>query len=265
MASALTPSRKLKKAGIRILAGVTPALYVAYMRFVYVTSRVDAHDAVSILTRRRDEGQVLVAASLHQEVFLIPYVLRALRALTFTNVGDAGDLMAALLERCNFRVVRGGTSSRPSRQTPVVARIIEEVRARRARHDGEGIIVGSAPDGSKGPAGAINAGLVLFSIRLNADVYCVRIHSKRSFYLRTWDRTAIPLPFNHIRVRVKGPFRIEGKPTREEMEAMRLRIEDGFHELHTEGFQTFGRTPVPTLSRAAPRAKRMRRQQQESS
>jgi lysophospholipid acyltransferase (LPLAT)-like uncharacterized protein len=260
MASPITLTRRLKKAGVRVLAAVVPAIYVAYMRLVYLTSRVDADEAVGVLTRRRDAGDNVVAASLHQGIFLIPYVLRELRAVAFTNVGDAGDLMAALLGRCNFQVVRGGSSSRASRQTPVVGRIIEAVRSRPST---EGCIVGSAPDGSSGPAGAINAGLVLFSIRLNADIYCVHIQSKRSIHLNTWDRTAIPLPFNRIRVRVKGPFRINGKPTRNAMEAARLQIEDAFHELHTEGFTSFGQTPVPTLSRVAPRRQRGQQRMEE--
>jgi lysophospholipid acyltransferase (LPLAT)-like uncharacterized protein len=258
MASELTVTRRLKKAGIRLLAVLAPAIYLAYMRLVYLTSRVDTA-ALDELARRRDAGDDVVAAILHQDIFLIPYVLRDLGALAFTNVGDAGDLMAALLESCNYRVVRGGTSSRTSRQTPVVAQILNEVKS---RNDGLGTVVGSAPDGSSGPAGAINAGLVLFSIRLDADVYCLRVQAKRALYLKTWDRTTIPLPFGEIRAELKGPFRIDGKPTSERMEAMRLDIENAFHELHAEGFRHFGRKPVPELSRMPPRRARGRLQQE---
>ena len=245
-------------AGVRLLAVVAPTLYIAYMRFVYATSRVRA-ESLNELMRRRDAGDDVVAAVLHQDIFLVPFVLRELRALAFTNVGDAGDLMAALLARCDFDVVRGGSSSRSSRQTPVVGRILEAVRS---RNDGLGTIVGSAPDGSSGPAGAINAGLVLFSLRMKADVYCIRIQASRAVYLRTWDRTTIPLPFGEIRVALRGPFRLDGKPTSARMEQMRLQIEDAFHELHSEGFRAFGRTPVPTLSRMPPRAARGREPQE---
>jgi lysophospholipid acyltransferase (LPLAT)-like uncharacterized protein len=258
MASELTATRRLKKVGIRLLAVVAPVVYLAYMRFVYLTSRVDTV-ALDELTRRRDAGDNVVAAILHQDIFLVPYVLRELGALAFTNVGDAGDLMTALLESCNYRVVRGGTSSRTSRQTPVLAQVLNAVKS---RSDGLGTVVGSAPDGSSGPAGAINAGLVLFSMRLDADVYCVRIQAKRALYLKTWDRTTIPLPFGEIRGELRGPFRINGKPTSERMEATRLDIENAFHELHAEGFRRFGREPVPQLSRMPPRRPHGRVQQE---
>lgn len=258
MTSGLTPTRRLKKAGVRLLTVIVPAIYIAYMRLVAATSRIEA-SALDELIRRRDAGDDLVAAILHQDIFLTPYVLSPLKALAFTNVGDAGDLMAVLLQRCNFRIVRGGTSSRSSRRTPVVARILDEVRSRK---DGRGTIVGSAPDGSRGPAGAINAGLVLFSIRMDADVYCIRIQAKRALYLKTWDRTTIPFPFNDIRVEVRGPFRIDAKPTSQRMEEMRLAVEDAFHELHTEGFRSFGQKAVPVLSRMPPRATRRRVQQE---
>lgn len=258
MASELTATRRLKKAGIRLLAAVVPSIYMAYMRLVAATSRIET-SALEELLERRNSGDDLVAAVLHQDIFLMPYVLRPLEPLAFTNVGDAGDLMAAILQRCDFSIVRGGTSSRSSRRTPVVKRIIDEVKSRKK---GRGTIVGSAPDGSRGPAGAINAGLVLFSIRLDADVYCIRTQSKRTFYLKTWDRTAIPLPFNHIRVAVQGPFRLLGKPTSEGMETMRLEIENAFHDLHRDGFRGFGQAPVPVLSRMPPRAPGRRPQQE---
>lgn len=247
-ASRLSTGRRLKKLGVRLLTALIPGIYVAYMKLVVRTSRVTLEGLDEIL-ERRERGDDVVVAILHQDVFLSPYVFRGLDMLSFSNVGDAGDLMSALLERCGFRMVRGGTSSRASRQTPVVQEIVSRVRR---RSDGRGEIVAVAPDGSRGPAGAINAGLVLFSMKLGADVYCARIQAKRALYLDTWDRTAIPLPFNELRLGLRGPFATKAKMTRVEMERSRQAIEDAFHELHREGFESFGQAPVPELSRQAP-------------
>jgi lysophospholipid acyltransferase (LPLAT)-like uncharacterized protein len=114
-----------------------------------------------------------------------------------------------------------------------------------------GSLVGFTPDGSRGPPGAIRAGVALSAIHLDAETYCLKTHARRAWYLPTWDRTMIPLPFNRIRVWVRGPILPPLRPGHAGVEELRSAVERGLHEIHGAGFAELGQRPVPVLQRLA--------------
>ena len=97
------------------------------------------------------------------------------------------DRVGAILERCGFDVLRGGTSSRASRRTPIFDDLVARIANR------PGAITAVTPDGSRGPAGAVQPGIALLACRTGAELYCLKIHARPALYLPTWDRTMIPL------------------------------------------------------------------------
>jgi lysophospholipid acyltransferase (LPLAT)-like uncharacterized protein len=238
--------RRIKKGGVRFVAALLPRLYLAYMRLVAATSRIERSDVDRAFDRVRS-GRHVVLALLHQDVFVAPFLFRDRAIVTLVNSGDAGEIISAILERCGFAVTRGGTSSRASRRSPSVLRgIIRE--ARQAPH-GMGSLVGLTPDGSRGPPGAIRAGVALSAIHLDAETYCLKTHATRAWYLPTWDRTMIPLPFNRIRVYVHGPILPPLRSGHAGVEELRSAIERGLHELHRAAFAERGQRAVPELRR----------------
>ena len=240
----LSTRRRWKKAGVLLVARIVPALYLAYMRLVAATGRT-VRTGVTEMFEARRRGTNVVLAVLHQDVFLSPYVFRDEGIVTLANVGDAGDLISAVLERCGFEVLRGGSSRRASRRTPAVremlARLTERARA-------SAVIAAVTPDGSQGPAGAVKPGLVFLAMRTEAEIYCLNIHASRAVYAPTWDRTAIPLPFSTIHVELDGPIRVPKRCGRAELESTRREVERRLHALHERAFQRCGRTPVPALT-----------------
>ena len=234
----------MKKAGVRLAARLVPFLYLAYMRLVVATSRTVRRGVDEMLETRR-RGTNVVLAVLHQGVVLSPYVFRDEGIVTLANVGDAGDLVSAVLERCGFEVLRGGSSRRASRRTPAVrdmiARLVERTR--------EGAVIAAVtPDGSQGPAGAVKPGLVFLAMRTAAEIYCLQVHSSRSLYAPTWDRTAIPLPFSTLNVELDGPVRVPLHCSRAELERIRRDVEARLHALHARAFERCGSQPVPRLA-----------------
>jgi lysophospholipid acyltransferase (LPLAT)-like uncharacterized protein len=241
---ALPPRRRIKKLGIQLAAVIAPVIYLAYMRLVALTSKIHRREIDEIFDRVDLDVNVTLAI-LHQDVFMAPFMFRDRAILTLANIGDAGDIVTALLERCGFEVARGGTSSRSSRRTSAVIRSV--IQRARDTPEGKGIITAFTPDGSHGPAGAIRPGVALLAIKLGAELYCMKVHASRAIYLNTWDRTMIPLPFGKIWVDVDGPVALPSRATRDELESCRRTVEDSLHRLHRKAFARDGRQPVPTL------------------
>ncbi len=223
------------------LSLIAPLLYRAYMALVCATSRIDL-SGLEPLFASRSTGSSAILALLHQDVFAGPYLIRNRRIITFVSISDAGTIVASLLERLGFCVERGGTSSRMSRLVPVFSRLVARCREH-TRHGGA--IVVFACDGSRGPAGAVQPGVALFAMKTGARIYCAKLDARPAMYLRTWDRTLIPLPFSRIRVHVDGPIEVPGGRKREDLDGLRLRIEKSLHELHARAFG--GRRPIPKL------------------
>lgn len=183
---------------------ILPWLYIGYMRLVFATSRVHDNDFARLHDIIRD-GDGAVALLWHEEVATVAYGYWRFRfnAHTLASRGDAGALITRMLELCGFTVFRGGSSRRRSRRnTDVVDAMIEHM------NENPGVIYGITVDGSKGPAYRMKTGGVRIAHACGKPVALVRTWYKRSLRLRSWDRTAIPLPFNDIRYHLRGPFEV---------------------------------------------------------
>jgi lysophospholipid acyltransferase (LPLAT)-like uncharacterized protein len=236
--------RRWKKAGIRALAIAAPPFYMAYMRAVLATSRVVRIGMDEMVAAARTGSNVALAV-LHQDVILSGITFRDLDIVTVAGVGDAGDIIAAVLERCGFEVVRGGSSTGFSRRTPVLRDLLGRI-GRRA--NGAGTIWAVTPDGSRGPAGAVKPGVAFVAMKTASKVYCLNIHASRALYVPTWDRTAIPLPFGTITIELDGPLEFDAESSRAGLEALRREVEQRLHVLQSRAFARTGRRPVPELA-----------------
>ena len=226
---------------MRLLARSLPALYLLYMRLVAATGHVTTA-AVAPILEARQSGRPVALALLHQDLFCCPFLFRDLGVLTVASAGDAGDIISTILERCGFEVARGGTSSRDSRRRPVLDTLVAAIDAN------AGSIIAVTPDGSRGPAGAVQPGVALLASRTGAQLFCLKIHARPALYMPTWDRTMIPLPFARIRVDIDGPIEAPIPPDRRSLEACRADLEQRLHALHAAAFARAAVAPVPALT-----------------
>jgi lysophospholipid acyltransferase (LPLAT)-like uncharacterized protein len=214
-----------------------PALYLAYLRLVWATSRVELRDFPEVLEIAR-ENNGFVGALWHEEVFTVAhaYPHAGLRPHTLARVGDAGEVIARVLERCGFVVFRGGSASRRSRRRPSVLRsMIRHMQSR------DGVVFGLTVDGSKGPAYRLKPGCIAIARECDKPIVLVRTWYRRCIRLRTWDREAIPLPFNRIAYYYRGPYFVpEDAKTREGLERFRLKLEGELIELAAQSYDDMG-------------------------
>lgn len=213
-----------------LVHATVPYLYVAYLWLVWKTSRVEDCGYPSLSYEIIEHGDGLIAMLWHEEVFSVAWSYRATRPHTLANLGDSGELITRILEVCGAVVFRGGSSRRKSRQREYV--LVEMVRHMR---ENRRVVYGVTVDGSNGPYHVVKPGALFIARKCGKPIVLVRTWAKRNLRLPTWDRMAVPLPFNHIRQYLVGPYSVpENGGDAEELEAFRREIEVRLVELAEE-------------------------------
>lgn len=182
-----------------VAVAVIPRLYLAYMRLVWATSRVESFGLPPDQARERYGNAVF--ALWHDEVFFVAWAFSQYRPATLASRGDFGEVITRMLELCDFEVFRGGSSSgRRRRSVDVVDEMVDYMKRR------EGVIYGITTDGSAGPRYRMKRGAARIAVACGAPMLVEKTWCRRYIRLNTWDRTILPLPFNHIVHVYAGPF-----------------------------------------------------------
>jgi lysophospholipid acyltransferase (LPLAT)-like uncharacterized protein len=128
-----------------------------------------------------------------------------------------GDAMTKVEERLGFEVVRG-SSGRDGLQA--VVEMIRRVR------DDAGLGACLAVDGSRGPRGRVQGGVISVAQRSGAMILPVTSAAKPGFIFRkAWDRTLLPLPFAKVFVIYGEPIAVPARLKAAEFEEIRQDLE----------------------------------------
>jgi lysophospholipid acyltransferase (LPLAT)-like uncharacterized protein len=221
----------------RFAAWIVPYLYLLYMRLVWATSRLEGADEF-VLNDIADAHDGAIALLWHEEVFTVaygyPYI--DIQGHTLASLGESGEVITRMLELCGYVVFRGGSSSGPTRRRlNVLAEMIHHMKTTPR------VIYGITVDGSKGPAYRMKMGGVVIARECNKPVALVRTWYKRSIRLKTWDRMAIPLPFNVIRYYLRGPYLVPADADSDEgLARFRLMLENDLIDLAARSYDDLG-------------------------
>ena len=218
-------------------------IYVAYMKFVFATSRVDTNgfQVLGDISQKHDGA---VALLWHEEVFTVAFAygrgFLKVRPHTLASIGTIGEVITRMLELCGFTVFRGGSSGRASRRrSAIVADMIEHMKVT------NNVTYGITVDGSRGPAYRMKRGGVVIARACGRPVVLVRTWYKRCVRLDTWDRTAIPLPFNKIKYYLDGPHHVPDDADSEEgLARFMLFLEDRLIDVAVTSYREMGQ-PIP--------------------
>jgi lysophospholipid acyltransferase (LPLAT)-like uncharacterized protein len=225
-------------------AALAPPLYMLYMRFVWSTSRVDLGN-FGELQKLCDHYDGAIALLWHEEVFTVAYGYwwAGIHGHTLASRGDAGEVITRLLLRCGYTVFRGGsTSSRSRHRVGVIDDLVAHMR------DHHGVLYGLTVDGSKGPAYRMKSGGIVVASACGKPIALVRTWYRRSLRLPTWDRTAIPLPFNRIAYYYRGPyFAPESLADSTILERFQVELEDDLVDLAAESYAAMGQARPKNL------------------
>lgn len=205
---------------------VVPRLFHAYMWIVWKTSKIEDH-GISLVPAVRDEHDGVVCMVWHEEALLAAWDYGRFGAHSLIGAGDAGEMMTRIIVPRGYTVFRGGSTKRRSRRREnVLQDMIDHVKGH-AR-----VALGNMVDGSTGPPHEVKRGTIIIARECKKPLLLVRTWAKRNVRLPTWDRTAIPLPFNRIRQFARGPFFVpEGTEDPAVLEAFRLKMEENLNAL----------------------------------
>jgi hypothetical protein len=161
----------------------------------------------------RRTGQRYIYAFFH-EVMLFPAYFWAWPEMQIL-ISDHrdGELIAQVVSRLGFGVVRGST-------TRGGARALREMTRRIDRGH-----ICVTPDGPKGPRRQVHQGLAYLASRTGLPVVGAGMAFRDPWRARSWDRFAVPRPFRAAACVTPEAVRIPPDADRETLEAGRLEIE----------------------------------------
>jgi lysophospholipid acyltransferase (LPLAT)-like uncharacterized protein len=165
-----------------------------------------------------------IGALWHNRLLLLPFVLKRFlperRGAALISASRDGALLADLVERFDFEVVRGSTS----RQGASAIRQLAEIIAR-----GKDVVI--TPDGPRGPAYELGQGIVYLAQQSGAAVVPINLEYSGSWRVKSWDRFILPRPFSRVRVIFGAPHRVAQTSTEADFERERTRLQEAMIQL----------------------------------
>ncbi|MGV8078500.1 MAG: lysophospholipid acyltransferase family protein [Syntrophales bacterium] len=183
--------------------------------------RIEVVGEERMLSHLRGGGKA-IAALWHQRILgVVGYAsrFREFKPSAIVSASRDGDLIARIVERLNFRPVRG-SSTRGGREA--LAAMVEDLQ--------EHPFAVHASDGPTGPRGVVKAGLIRMSQLSGAPIVPVLISFSRAWALGSWDRMLIPKPFSRIVVRWGEPIDVPADLEGQGFEDLRRNVERSIRE-----------------------------------
>lgn len=212
-----------------------------YIRLVNRTTRWDIQNG-HFLTDLQAQGRGFILITWHASLMMIPagwHIARPLHLLVSRH-GD-GELVARTLTHFGMVMVRGSTQTadkdyEPDRQKGGAAALRQMLTLLR-----DGQIVGLTPDGPRGPARKLGAGVITLAQMSGAPILPVTIITARHRQLRSWDRFRIALPFSRGAIVFAPPTTVERRLSEQARDAARLQVEADMDAVTDDAERRVGR------------------------
>lgn len=165
-----------------------------------------------------------IGAIWHNRLLLLPFVISRYlpqrQGAALISASRDGSLIADLVERFGFEVVRGSSSRKGASAIRQLAEVIA---------DGSDVVI--TPDGPRGPAYKLGQGIVYLAQQSGAEVVPINLEYSRCWRVKSWDRFILPKPFSSVHVTFGPPHRVAQTADDEEFEKERLRLQEVMMQL----------------------------------
>ena len=186
------------------------------------TLRYEIEDRACIVGKPIAENYI--GALWHNRLLLFPFVLRRFffnrHGAALISASRDGELLADAIKRFGFDVVRGSSSRLGA------SAILQLTDVLASGHD---VVI--TPDGPRGPAYELGAGIIFLAQKSRAAVLPVNMEYSSCWRIKSWDRFIVPRPFGKVRVIIGQPYRVRSTSTEDEFEAERLRLQNAMMAL----------------------------------
>lgn len=201
-----------------LVTALAPSLGAWALRLLARTMRIRREErAVAPLWASHTPA---IYAVWHARLLLLPYLYGHRGARVLISRSRDGEMVARLVRRFGFVVVRGSSSRGGAGGLRGLARALGE---------GHSVIV--VPDGPRGPAETVKPGVVTLARLTGAPVVPLSVAGSAEWRARSWDGFRIPKPFARCVVRFGEPLRVTPSRDRGDAEATRKDIEAALREV----------------------------------
>lgn len=166
-------------------------------RVLRASVRWSVDDASGTLARAR-AGDPMIFACRHGELWPLLWVVRDCDVSVLTSRSGDGELLARVLRRQGFGLLRGSSSAEAAAAGRAALRLL--------RRGGR---LGLAVDGPKGPRGVVQDGVLRLAQRGDVPIVALRRVGGAPWVAPgSWDRFEIPRPGDRTVVRVLPPLHV---------------------------------------------------------
>jgi lysophospholipid acyltransferase (LPLAT)-like uncharacterized protein len=159
-----------------------------------------------IVNELERQNQNYILGFWHGTMLLPWYINKNKNFAGLTSKSKDGDLLAKILKKWNYSVLRGSSSEGGD---IAMGLMIDFAR--------NGYSIAITPDGPKGPPHKLKAGAVVSAKRAGLPLVLVGIGYKNKRYLKSWDSFQIPKFFTRANVIYSDPVYIKENLSREEI------------------------------------------------
>jgi lysophospholipid acyltransferase (LPLAT)-like uncharacterized protein len=185
---------RLKRAQVAAIAAIGYPLIALLARTLRLEIEGREHmDAVTA------SGRPYIVSFWHGRILPLALYFRGRGIVVITSENFDGEWIARIIGRLGYGTARG-SSSRNARAATL--QLVRDIRAGRP--------TAFTLDGPRGPARVAKPGAVWLAGATGAPLLPIHAECRRSWSLRSWDRTQIPKPFSRVHMVVGHPMELPG-------------------------------------------------------
>lgn len=171
----------------------------------------------------KNSGINYVLAFWHGTMIASWFIGRDNNSSALVSTSKDGDLLASVLDKWNYRVVRGSSHIGGKEALNIMLDMAKN-----------NFNVAITPDGPTGPPREMKAGAVVISKKAAVPLVLLGVAYSNKFVLNSWDRFEIPKPFSKAVAVFSEPFSIDGDLSYDDTSAKILECNNILNNLQKE-------------------------------
>lgn len=192
-----------------------------FLYSIWLSCRVKTVKGDDIATDLINKDEPVIPCYWHQmQIYGLWYMRklarRGLKAGFLISPSVDGEIPAKIIESWGMTSIRGSSTRTGAKALRDIYNTIVKDR----------ISPVITSDGPKGPIHHFKLGAVTLSQLTQAPIVPIAYAASRCWQLKSWDQFIVPKPFSTIAIVVGKPFYVEKSTNNEELENIRLNIED---------------------------------------
>lgn len=182
----------------------------AVIRLLNATMRV-TYVGKEIMPAFAARGEGFIGVFWHSRLLMLPLIYPGKRIHILISSHRDGEIIANVMKCFGFDLVRGSSTKGGMAALREMVSLLKQ-----------GSDIGITPDGPKGPAEEVKAGVAQLAKLSGKGVIPIAYSASRAFRCTSWDRFLVPFPFSRLVFVVGEPLYYRDG---EDLEGFRLRIE----------------------------------------